>query len=80
MDREQIRRVIEGAVPGAEVIVHDLTGTGDHFQVVVVSEAFSGKPMVEQHKMVYAPLREALAEQIHALTLKTYTPEEVSKL
>ena len=80
MDAEQIRRVIAGAVPEAEVMVQDVTGSGDHFQVVVVSEAFSGLPVVEQHKMVYAPLREALAEQLHALTLKTYTPAQVSEL
>jgi len=54
-------------------MVHDLTGSGDHFQEVVVAGAFSGVPLVEQHQLVYASLGEVLAEGIHALTVKTYT-------
>lgn len=79
MDQEQIREIVARAVPEAEVMVEDLSGSGDHFQVVVVSQAFSGMPLVEQHRLVYAALREALAERIHALSIKTYTPAEVDE-
>ena len=76
IDAEEIRSLIEAALPGATVQVRDFTGGGDHFEAVVVSTAFIGKGLVERHRLVYAPLQEAMAERIHALALKTYTPEE----
>jgi acid stress-induced BolA-like protein IbaG/YrbA len=77
---ENIQSLIEAALPGASVQVRDFTGGGDHFEAVVVSAEFAGKGLVERHRMVYTPLREAMVERIHALALKTYTPEEFAKL
>lgn len=76
----EIRSIIEAALPGAMVQVQDLTGEGNHFEAVVVSAAFTGKGLVERHRLVYAPLQEAMAERIHALALKTYTPEEFKRI
>jgi acid stress-induced BolA-like protein IbaG/YrbA len=77
MTPEEIRTTLEGALPGAMVHVQDLTGGGDHFQVVVVSDSFAGKGLVDQHQMVYGALKEAMGtERIHALALKTFTPEQ----
>jgi len=76
MGTEQIEAMIQTALPGAEVAVQDLTGASDHFQALVISEAFSGKTMIEQHQMVYEALGESMKEAIHALSLKTYTPEQ----
>ncbi|MBX7100980.1 MAG: BolA/IbaG family iron-sulfur metabolism protein [Myxococcaceae bacterium] len=77
LDPTTIARRIEAALPGAQVTVRDLTGTGDHFEAQVVSAAFQGKSMVEQHQTVYAPLKDVLATgELHALALKTYTPEQ----
>ena len=60
----------------SEVVVRDTKGTGDHFEAQVVSPAFAGKTMVQQHKLVYAPLQDWLATgELHALALKTYLPE-----
>ena len=57
--------------------MQDLTGGGDHYQVLVVSPAFAGRTLVQQHQLVYAAVREAMSSQaIHALALKTYTPEQ----
>ncbi len=81
MKVEELRSLIEKALPGARVEVRDFTGGGDHFEATVVSEAFTGKGLLERHRMVYTPLREAMAvERIHALTLKTYTPEEFDQV
>lgn len=67
-------------MPGARVSVKDLTGTRDHFQVEVVSPAFAGKRLIQQHQMVQMPLLPYVKdERIHALSIKTYTPEEWSK-
>ena len=77
MSIDEIKATLEKALPGAMVQVQDLTGGGDHFQVVVVSPSFAGKGLLDQHQMVYGPLREAMGnEQIHALALKTFTPEQ----
>ncbi len=73
---ESVQKRIQAAFPGADVAVQDLTGTQDHFQALVISEAFQGKTMVEQHQMVYAALGEFMKEAIHALALKTFTPEQ----
>ncbi|SEK44216.1 transcriptional regulator, BolA protein family [Stigmatella aurantiaca] len=81
LNEETIRARILEALPGAEVVVRDTTGTGDHFEAQVVSPAFTGKTMVQQHKLVYAPLQPWLATgELHALALKTYSPEQWQKL
>jgi acid stress-induced BolA-like protein IbaG/YrbA len=72
---KEVERLIATALPGCTVRVTDTTGTGDHFQATVTAEQFRGKTLVEQHQMVYAPLRELMAQNIiHALSLKTSAP------
>lgn len=73
---EEIQKKISSALPGAEIEVQDLTGTQDHFQALVISSAFEGKSMIEQHQLVYQALGDLMKETIHALALKTYTPEQ----
>ena len=81
LDADFIRTRILEALPGSEVEVRDTTGTGDHFEARVVSPAFAGKPMVQQHQLVYAPLQQWLKSgELHALALKTYSPEQWQKL
>ncbi len=73
---EQVSTWIRAQLPDAQVQVDDLTGGGDHLQVTVISEAFAGKPLIQQHQLVYGAVRDAMSsEAIHALALKTYTPE-----
>ena len=73
---DQVELMIKAQLPDAQVTVEDLTGGGDHLQATVISTAFEGKTRVKQHQMVYGALQEALAtEAIHALALKTYTPD-----
>jgi acid stress-induced BolA-like protein IbaG/YrbA len=72
---DQVQVMIQTGLPDAQVQVQDLTGGGDHYQVIVVSEAFEGKGLVQQHQLVYDAVRQAMSsEAIHALALKTYTP------
>ena len=78
LDIEQVRQKIIGALPGAQVSIHDLTGGGDHLQVQVISPDFIGLPMIKRHRLVYAPLQTELhSGQLHALALETLTPDEV---
>jgi acid stress-induced BolA-like protein IbaG/YrbA len=72
----QVKAQIEAGLPGAIVQITDLTGGGDHYQAVVISDLFAGKSLIQQHQLVYGTVREAMAsEAIHALALKTYTTE-----
>ncbi|WP_392530666.1 BolA family protein [Nostoc sp. C117] len=73
---QQVEAIIKAELPDAQVQVQDLTGGNDHYQVTVVSSHFAGKGLVQQHKLIYGALRQAIStEAIHALSLKTYTPE-----
>ena len=77
MSPDEIKSTLEKALPESTVRVDDLTGGGDHFQVWIISTAFEGKSLVDQHQMVYGVLKDALgSERIHALALKTYTPAQ----
>ena len=51
-------------------------GDGRHFEAVIVSPAFMGKSMVQQHQLVYGVLGDRMREEIHALSMKTFTPEQ----
>jgi len=76
MQPEAIRQLISQSLPNSQIEVEDTTGTLDHFQVLVISPEFQGKTLVEQHQMVYRALGDAMKEAIHALALKTYSPEQ----
>ena len=77
MDPKEIETMIENGMSGSTVNVE---GDGTHFDAVIVSEDFEGKTLLERHKLVYSVLGEAMKERIHALSLKTYTPEQWEKL
>lgn len=53
-----------------------VTGDGHHFDAVVVSDAFAGKSRVQRHQLVYQTLGDRMREEIHALSMKTFTPQE----
>ena len=70
---EQIKDWIEG---GLECEFVEVAGDGRHFEAVIVSPAFRGKSRVQQHQLVYAILGERMREEVHALSMKTFTPED----
>jgi stress-induced morphogen len=76
MRKEDIEAKIRAALPDAQVELRDLTGTADHWEGLVVSEAFAGRSSLERHRMVFAALSEEMKGPIHALSLKTLTPAE----
>ncbi|MFO1430868.1 MAG: BolA family protein [Candidatus Competibacteraceae bacterium] len=49
---------------------------GGHFTVMIVSRQFTGKALLQRHRLVYAALQDLMPTQIHALSIKAYTPEE----
>jgi len=74
LDAETIRKLIETGLPGAQVQVSGEDGV--HFEATVVSDAFRGKLPLARHRLVYATLGELMGGAIHALALKTLSPEE----
>ena len=73
MDPDTIRQLIEQDFAGDRV---EVSGDGSHFEALVVSEAFAGKSLLERHRMVYGTLGEHMRSEIHALSMRTLTPEE----
>ncbi|WP_353251678.1 BolA/IbaG family iron-sulfur metabolism protein [Salinisphaera sp. PC39] len=74
---DELKRLIEAGLPDAQVEVAGDDGV--HFAARVISPSFSGKGIVEQHRMVYAALGERMGGDIHALSLRTLTPEQAGR-
>jgi stress-induced morphogen len=70
----ELKQRIEGALPGAQASVEDLTGGGDHFRAEIVSDRFAGLSRIEQHQLVYSVFGDEVGGPIHALSIKTSTP------
>lgn len=68
--------VKDGIAQGLACEHLEVLGDGQHFQALVVSRAFEGKSRVQRHQLVYAALGERMREEIHALSMRTLTPEE----
>ncbi|MFC7201934.1 BolA family protein [Haloferax namakaokahaiae] len=85
MDIADIEALIESNVEDADATVSrprtvDENHEDAHFAAVVVSPAFEGKSLVQQHQLVYDALGDHMTTDIHAMELKTYTPEEYDAL
>jgi acid stress-induced BolA-like protein IbaG/YrbA len=63
-------------VAGLDCSHVDVTGDGQHFTAIIVSTAFEGKRPIQRHQLVYAALGDRMREEIHALSMKTLTPQE----
>ena len=73
---EKIKELVEAGLPDCTAIVRDNMNDGEHFSAEVVSSAFQGTMRVQQHRMVYQALGSHMDQDIHALALKTYTPDQ----
>lgn len=73
---DRIQQLLEQNLPDCVARVRDDAQDGEHFSAEVTSSGFVGKGMVQQHRMVYDALGGHLKSDIHALALRTYTPEK----
>mgnify|MGYP000297688214 CR=1 FL=1 len=73
MEASKVKELITAGLAVSHVEVEDTTGTGDHFNAVVVSDDFKELSLVDQHQLVYRTLGNYLTNEIHALQLKTYS-------
>ncbi len=76
VDPESIKRGIEAGIACERV---EVAGDGQHFQALVVSAAFEGKSRVQRHQLVYKALGDRMREEIHALSMQTFTPDEAKQ-
>jgi stress-induced morphogen len=76
----EVERLLRARFSDAQLELVDLTGTRDHYQARIVSSAFAGKSLIEQHQLVYGALGAAMRGAIHALALKTFTPDAWAKI
>lgn len=76
LEPDELQRLIEAGIPDATAAVTDLTGTRDHYRVEVVSPAFAGMSLVQQHQMVYRAVGSHLTQGVHALQVATRVPQE----
>lgn len=81
MTADQMKARIEELAPGTKAELVDLTGTKDHWQALIISPAFEGKTLMEQHRMVFGLFKsEVESNEVHALTLKTFSPAQYDKM
>ena len=73
---ERIQSLIEAHIPDSVARVENEYNDGEHFAAEVMSPAFEGARLVRQHQMVYRALGDLMSGPIHALALKTYTPDQ----
>lgn len=73
---ERIKRILEEKLPECTAVVVDDVNDGQHFTAQVVSTAFVGRNRVQQHQLVYGALGDHMRSDIHALALRTFTPED----
>ncbi len=74
----EIKEAILKTIPNATVLVTD--PDGQHFEAIVISDIFVGMPLMKQHQLVMNSLKEQFKERVHALALKTTTPEKWNQL
>lgn len=75
MTAEEIKGLIVDALPGADVVIDDLAGDGNHYHAKVVAPDFEGKSRVQQHQLVYKALGDRMGGELHALALTTEAPK-----
>ncbi|WP_304985312.1 BolA family protein [Coxiella-like endosymbiont] len=71
---DNIKSWIEAGLPESQVVF--VEGDGQHFEAVVLCSTFEGRNRVARHRMVYNALGNRMKSDIHALSLKTHTPDE----
>ena len=77
MDPDQVKQLIAAGLPDCEITV---TGDGSHFDATVIGEVFAGLSPVKKQQLVYATVNDRITSgELHALSIKTFTPQEWEK-
>ena len=79
MIEKKIEQKITSTLDDSKVFIQDMTGTNDHFNLIVISDAFKDLSLIEQHRLIYKILNGMVAQEIHALQIKTLTWKQWKK-
>jgi len=80
LEFDYVHKIIKTGLPDADVIVEDMTGTKDHLAITVISDAFEGKMLFQQHQILMNLLKDELKNRIHAVKLETFTKSKYAQL
>lgn len=78
MDPSEITALIEAGLPDA--VVRVVSPDNTHFEAIVVSQAFTGKRPLQRHQLIYGCLGARMGNEIHAMSIRAYTPAEWNEL
>ncbi|NRA90311.1 MAG: BolA family transcriptional regulator [Simkaniaceae bacterium] len=76
IDSEKLKTLLEHAFPDATFDLDDMLGDADHYGLTITSSAFEGLNRVKRHQAVYKALGNLMGNELHALSIRAYTPEE----
>tara|TARA_B100000945_G_scaffold262010_1_gene220446 strand:+ start:269 stop:514 length:246 start_codon:yes stop_codon:yes gene_type:complete len=79
MIEKKIEQKLNEALEDAKIFIQDMTGTNDHFNIIIICDVFKGLSLIEQHRLIYNILTDMITKEIHALQLKTLTWEQWKK-
>lgn len=73
--QKELENILLKSFPNAEIVINDLAGDNDHYEVKITDKIFIGKTLIAQHKMVNQALDGILGGKLHALKIKTAIPD-----
>ena len=76
MQEKEVQALLEKDFPDSDIAIVDTRGSGDHFEIMVVSDNFEGVAILERHRMIHSALGENLGASIHAVEIKAYTKKQ----
>ena len=76
MEEKEVQALLEKDFPDSQIAIVDTRGSGDHFEIMVVSNDFDGVALIDRHRMIHSALGENLGGAIHAVEIKAYTNEQ----
>ena len=79
MIEKKIIKILEENIKDSKVFIHDITGSNNHFNLIVISSVFDGLTMIQQHQVIYKLLDSMITKEIHALQIKTLTWKQWKK-
>lgn len=76
MTRQNILEKLTEKFPGSKIEIADMTGQSNHFSIFILSKSFDKVSLIDRHKIIYNLFKKELTNEIHALQIKVFTPDE----
>ncbi len=76
MEEKEVQELLEKDFPDSQIAIVDTRGSGDHFEIMVVSDDFDGVSLIDRHRMIHSALGDNLGAAIHAVEIKAYTTRQ----